>query len=136
MHAETVASAIKIGNPVNYAKAARTLRWTNGVVEQVSDQEIMDTKALIDRQGIGCEPASACSVVGVQKLVHKGIIQPHETVVGILTGHVLKDAEAIISYHRDEMEGITAHYPNKLYQSEPSIEALSAILAPRQTTHS
>ncbi len=72
VHAETIATAIKIGNPVNYAKAIRTLEWTNGVVEQVSDQEIMDAKALIDRQGIGCEPASACSVAGLKKLVAKG----------------------------------------------------------------
>ncbi len=51
MHAETIATAIKIGNPVNYAKAVRALHWTNGVVEQVTDQEIMDAKALIDAQG-------------------------------------------------------------------------------------
>ena len=131
--AETVASAIKIGNPVNYVKAVRALRWTSGVVEEVSDQEIMDTKALIDRQGIGCEPASACSVVGIQKLVRKGIIQPNETVVWILTGHVLKDADAVIKYHKNELDGIQATYPNRLHQSEASVEALSRILAPRET---
>src|SRR6185369_10215876 len=91
IHAETVATAIKIGNPVNYPKAVRAVRWTDGVVEQVSDQEIMDAKALIDGQGIGCEPASACSLAGVRKLVDSGVIKPNETVVGILTGHILKD---------------------------------------------
>ena len=128
MHAETVATAIKIGNPVNFKKAVRTLNWTNGVVEEVSDQEIMDAKAMIDRQGLGCEPASACSLVGVQKLVRKGIIKPQETVVGILTGHVLKDPEAVLQYHKDELEGIHPRYANKLYQSEATVEALSAIL--------
>jgi threonine synthase len=128
VQANTVATAIKIGNPVNYAKAVRALRWTAGVVEEVSDQEIMDAKALIDRQGIGCEPASACSLVGVQKLVRKGIIRPHETVVGILTGHVLKDADAVINYHRDKLEGIHPAYPNHLHQSEATVEALSRIL--------
>lgn len=128
VHADTIATAIKIGNPVSYAKAVRAIRWTNGVVEQVSDQEIMDAKALIDRQGIGCEPASACSLVGVQKLVQKGIIKPHETVVGILTGHVLKDAEVAISYHNETLDGIRSNYPNHLHQSTANVEALSRIL--------
>jgi len=131
VQAKTVATAIKIGNPVNYKKAVRALKWTNGVVEQVSDQEIMDTKALIDRAGIGCEPASACSVVGVKKLVEKGIIRPDETVVSILTGHVLKDAEAVVEYHSNKLETIEAHYANKLHQSEPTIEDLRMILGSR-----
>jgi threonine synthase len=135
VHAETIATAIKIGNPVSYKKAVRALKWTNGVVEQVTDQEIMDTKALIDRQGIGCEPASACSVAGVQKLVKQGIIHPEETVVGILTGHVLKDAEVVVQYHNNTLPDIEAHYPNHLHQSEPTLEALTAILGTRQTAH-
>lgn len=132
VHAETIATAIKIGSPVNYAKAVRALRWTDGVVEQVSDQEIMDAKALIDRRGIGCEPASACSLAGTAKLVRQGIIRPHETVVGILTGHILKDPEATIHYHSRRLDGIEAHHPNALLSAEPSIEAISRILqAPR-----
>lgn len=132
VHAETIATAIKIGSPVNYTKAVRALRWTDGVVEQVSDQEIMDAKALIDRRGIGCEPASACSLAGTAKLVRQGIIRPHETVVGILTGHILKDPEATIHYHSRRLDGIEAHHPNALLSAEPSIEAISRILqAPR-----
>jgi threonine synthase len=107
--AQTIATAIKIGNPVNYAKAVRALRWTDGVVEQVSDQEIMDAKALIDGQGIGCEPASACSLAGTRKLVDSGVIRPDETVVGILTGHILA-------------------YPNTLYQAEPSADEIAQIV--------
>jgi threonine synthase len=133
--ADTIATAIKIGNPVNYTKAVRTIRWTNGVVEQVSDQEIMDAKALIDSQGIGCEPASACSVAGLKKLVDRGVIARGETVVSILTGHILKDAEAIINYHNNSLEGIQARYPNKLHQSEPTIEGLSQILARHESLH-
>jgi threonine synthase len=133
--ADTIATAIKIGNPVNYTKAVRTIRWTNGVVEQVSDQEIMDAKALIDSQGIGCEPASACSVAGLKKLVDRGVIASDETVVGILTGHILKDAEATINYHNNALEHIEARYPNKVHQSEPTIEGLSQILAPRESLH-
>lgn len=128
VHAETIATAIKIGNPVNYPKAARTIRWTNGVVEQVTDQQIMDAKALIDGQGIGCEPASACSLAGVRKLVEMGIIQPHETVVGILTGHILKDPDATIGYHSDTLDNLSAAYPNRLHQAEPSVDEITRIL--------
>lgn len=131
IHAETIATAIKIGNPINYPKAVRAIKWTNGVVEQVSDQEIMDAKALIDGQGIGCEPASACSLAGTRKLVKKGIIQPGETIVGILTGHILKDPDATISYHQDALPGLKAAYPNRLHQAEGTVEELTRILEKR-----
>ncbi len=126
--AQTLATAIKIGNPVNYAKAVRTLEWTNGVVEQVSDQEIMDAKALIDAQGIGCEPASACSLAGTRKLVERGVIGRDETVVGILTGHLLKDPDATIGYHSGTLAHIQARYPNRLHQAEPNLDEIVGIL--------
>lgn len=128
MKAETVATAIKIGNPVNYPKAVRALKWTNGVVEQVTDQEIMDAKALIDAQGIGCEPASACSLAGVRKLVDAGVIEPGHTVVGVLTGHVLKDPDATIGYHSGQLPGITAAQPNPTHDVAASVEAIAALL--------
>lgn len=126
--AQTIASAIKIGNPVNYPKAVRSLKWTNGVVEMVTDQEIMDAKALIDRAGIGCEPASACSLAGAKKLADMGIIKPHETVVGILTGHVLKDPDATINYHRDQLADIRANYPNQIHQAHANADEIAEIL--------
>src|SRR5262245_13982266 len=81
MKASTVATAINIGSPVSYERAIRTLGWTEGVVSAVSDEEIMDAKAIIDGAGIGCEPASAASVAGTRKLVAEGIIKPGETVI-------------------------------------------------------
>lgn len=128
VHADTIATAIKIGNPVNYPKAVRTVQWTEGAVEEVTDQEIMDAKALIDSTGIGCEPASACSLAGIRKLVEKGEIRRGETVVGILTGHVLKDAEATINYHRGELDGIEPHYANRVHNASDSLEAIRAIV--------
>lgn len=128
MHADTIATAIKIGNPVNYKKAVRALGWTDGVVEQVSDQQIMDAKALIDRQGIGCEPASACSLAGVRKLVESGVIRPHETVAAVLTGHLLKDPDATIGYHRDALDGLHPAFANRVYQAEASTEDITRIL--------
>jgi threonine synthase len=129
MKAETIATAIKIGNPVNYKKVVRAIEWTNGFVEVVTDQEIMDAKALIDRAGIGCEPASAATLAGTRKLATKGIIKPHETVVGILTGHLLKDPDATIGYHSGTLEDITPTYPNLLLESGDSIEEIVALLS-------
>ncbi|MBL8133523.1 MAG: threonine synthase [Anaerolineae bacterium] len=128
LKADTIATAIKIGNPVNFPKAARALRWTDGVVEQVTDQEIMDAKALIDAQGIGCEPASACSLAGVRKLVAQGAIKPKETVVGILTGHVLKDPDATIGYHAGTLPGLRAEQPNHPHEVPATVDAISDLL--------
>ncbi len=93
VHAETVATAIKIGNPVSYTRARRVIEESDGIVESVSDAEILAAKAVIDRSGIGCEPASAASLAGARKLVERGIIKRDERVVGILTGTLLKDSK-------------------------------------------
>lgn len=91
----TVATAINIGNPVSYERATRAIRETNGVVTTVSDDEILEAKAIVDGAGIGCEPASAAAPAGVRRLVREGAIHPGERVVALLTGHLLKDPDAI-----------------------------------------
>lgn len=93
VHAETVATAIKIGNPVSYTRARRVIEESDGIVESVSDTEILAAKAIIDRSGIGCEPASAASLAGARKLVARGVIKHDERVVGVLTGTLLKDSK-------------------------------------------
>jgi len=118
---ETVATAIKIGNPVSWEKAIIVIRETDGVVEAVSDAEIMEAKAVVDASGVGCEPASAASVAGVRKLVSKGVIKADENVVCVLTGNLLKDSDATIGYHTGKLNGITP-----LRQNAPSrIDAAS-----------
>ncbi|HYX33588.1 MAG TPA: threonine synthase [Oligoflexus sp.] len=94
--AETIATAIRIGYPVNFPRAVRSIINTNGVVTDVTDTEIMAAKTAIDHAGIGCEPASAATLAGVRKLVKKNIIGPEEDVVLVLTGHMLKDPDAIL----------------------------------------
>lgn len=93
VHAETVATAIKIGDPVSYTRARRVIEESDGVVEEVSDAEILEAKAVIDRAGIGCEPASAATLAGARKLVARGVIKRDECVVGVLTGNLLKDSK-------------------------------------------
>ena len=95
----TVASAIEIGRPVNLPKALRALDFMNGVVREVSDEEILEHRALVARLGFGCEPASAASVAGLRKLLDEQVISPSESVVCILTGHELKDPNATVKYH-------------------------------------
>jgi threonine synthase len=95
----TVASAIEISRPVNLPKALRALDFMNGVVREVSDEEILEHRAMVARWGFGCEPASAASVAGLRKLLDDGTIKPSESVVCILTGHELKDPNATVMYH-------------------------------------
>jgi homoserine kinase len=97
--AETVATAIKIGDPASWDRARRALADTNGMAVDVSDDEILEAKAAVDAAGVGCEPASAASVAGVRRLVREGTIAPDARVVCVLTGHVLKDPGALIDYH-------------------------------------
>lgn len=97
--ASTIASAIEINRPVNLAKCLRALDFCNGVVREVSEQEILDAKAQVGAHGLGCEPASAASVAGTKKLLDEGVIDPSERIVCILTGHQLKDPDATVAYH-------------------------------------
>ncbi|MBK8313506.1 MAG: threonine synthase [Acidobacteria bacterium] len=95
----TLATAIKIGSPVSWPKAMRGLKQSHGVVESVTEQEIADAKAIIGRDGLGCEPASAVTLAGIKKLVAAGKIDPAEDVIAILTGHLLKDPDYTVNYH-------------------------------------
>ncbi len=104
--AETIASAIRIGNPVNFKKAKRSIEFTNGIVEKVSDNEIMEAKKIIDRSGIGCEPASAASLAGVKKLKDNNIIDKNDVVVPILTGNILKDLDMDLNYKKYNINDI------------------------------
>jgi threonine synthase len=96
---ETVATAIRIGDPASHDRAVRAIRETDGVALAVSDAEILEAKAAVDVCGVGCEPASAASVAGVRALVRRGTIAPGARVVAVLTGHVLKDPGMLIHYH-------------------------------------
>ena len=98
---ETIATAIRIGAPASWDRAVRAIRETNGVVASVSDDEILEAKAVIDAAGVGCEPASAASVAGAAWLRREGVISTSEQVVAVLTGHLLKDPGVIVRYHQD-----------------------------------
>jgi threonine synthase len=104
LKADTIASAIEINRPVNLKKCLRALDVMDGVVRQVTDQEILDAKAKVGAGGFGCEPASAASVAGAKMLRREGIIAPSDRVVCILTGHELKDPTATVAYHTTDQD--------------------------------
>jgi threonine synthase len=116
--AETAASAIRIGSPASWKKAVRVLQGTGGAVEQVSEVEIALAKAEIGADGIGCEPASAVTLAGLKKLVKQGFVKSGESVVLILTGHLLKDPEFTLKFHRGDLFSGT--------ESEKEAEALTS----------
>jgi threonine synthase len=131
VQAETAASAIRIGNPASWKKAVAVLNATGGVVEQVSEAEMALAKAEIGSDGIGCEPASAVTLAGLKKLVQQGFVKPEQTVVLILTGHLLKDPDFTMKFHRGDLfkdsEVLAAHQRAPIVL-EPNAEAVMRAL--------
>lgn len=103
VRAETLASAIRIGAPVSYARAVRSLSETGGRALAVSDAELLEAKEVLDREGVGCEPASAAGLAGVRRMAREGRIGPSERVVCVLTGHLLKDVETTLAWHEGRL---------------------------------
>ncbi len=132
-HPETLATAIKIGDPVSWPKARFELEATDGVVERVSEQEIADAKAVIGRCGIGCEPASAATLAGIRKLTAAGTMRADADVVAVLTGHVLKDPDYIYRYHTGALEApdgtaIHATFGNKPVMVANDADAIARLI--------
>ena len=97
---KTKATAIQIGKPANIFKGLRALEFTNGIVEKVSDAEMLDGMSIVGLNGFDCEMASGASPAGVRKLVEKEIIKKDDVVVGILTGRQ-KDSGLPVDYHNN-----------------------------------
>ncbi|MBN1341294.1 MAG: threonine synthase [Phycisphaerae bacterium] len=133
----TIASAIEISRPVNLPKCLRALDTMNGLVRQVSDDDILEHKAMVGRFGFGCEPASGASVAGLNMLLREKVISPDEDVVCILTGHELKDPDATVRYHTGiDMKAaepppakpVTGKYANVPIRVADDIDAICKIL--------
>lgn len=129
VHAETVATAIKIGDPASTPRARRSIEVTHGWATTVTDDEILEAKALIDAVGIGCEPASAASLAGLKKLRAEGVILPEHTAVGLLTGNILKDTDAVTSYHFEDVNGAPRAAANRPLRVAAELSALEQALA-------
>ncbi len=131
---ETLATAIRIGDPVSWPKAWHEVTASNGVVERVTEQEIADAKAQIGRCGIGCEPASAATLAGLRKLTAAGIVSRDADVVAVLTGHVLKDTDYVYRYHTGKLETPAGMPIRSTYGNQPLVvpndaDRIAALLA-------
>jgi threonine synthase len=131
---ETLATAIRIGDPVSWPKALYEVRSSNGVVERVTEQEIADAKAQIGRCGIGCEPASAATLAGIRKLTAAGVIDREADVVAVLTGNLLKDPDYIYRYHTGNLEApgevkIRSTFANRSIVVPNDAERIAELLA-------
>lgn len=137
--ASTIASAIEINRPVNLYKCLRALEWCDGVVREVTDGQMLDAKAQVGSNGLGCEPASAASVAGARLLREEGVISPGERVVCILTGHQLKDPTATVAYHTHDQgefnrvlgsRGVSrAAFANRAVQVENNLDDIIRAIA-------
>jgi threonine synthase len=130
---ETLATAIRIGDPVSWPKALHEVRSSCGVVERVTEQEIADAKAQIGRCGIGCEPASAATLAGLKKLTARGVVARDADVVAVLTGNLLKDPDYIYRYHTDRLEApdgskIVSTYANRSTVVANDVDAIARLL--------
>ena len=117
-HPETLATAIRIGDPVSWPKAWLEVSNSGGVAEQVTEEEIADAKAQIGAAGIGCEPASAATLAGIRKLTAAGVIERSADVVAVLTGNLLKDPDYVYRYHTGQLktaagDQIRGHFENR-----------------------
>ena len=122
--ADTVASAIEISRPVNLKKCLRALEICNGVVREVSDEKIVEAKAVVGRAGLGCEPASGASLAGLKLLREQGVIAAGEKVVCILTGHQLKDPDCTVKYHMED----AGRFSNKPVEVANAIDEIVKLL--------
>jgi threonine synthase len=98
----TCASAIEISRPVNLKKCLRAIDVCNGIVRAVTDEQIVDAKAVVGKFGLGCEPASAATIAGLKHLRTEGKISADERVACVLTGHALKDPNVTVNYHKEK----------------------------------
>jgi threonine synthase len=129
---ETVATAIRIGSPVNWKKAAKAVKESNGLVETVSDSEILEAQRLLaQHEGLFVEPASAASVAGLIKLVKMGLVDKDEKIVCILTGHGLKDPEIVLKKFPApiEVEATAEAVERIMNPEEPAAEKPSILTA-------
>ncbi len=129
VHAKkTLASAIQIGNPVSYPKAERAIKNYNGIVVEVSEEELANAAERGDRIGLYTCPHTGVALGALEKLRAAGTIDKDEEVVVISTAHGLKFTEFKVAYHKKELEGIVSRYANPIFEAPAEIGPVMDIL--------
>jgi threonine synthase len=122
---KTLASAIQIGNPVSYDRAVRILKAFDGVVEEVTEDELANAAARADRTGLYCCPHTGVALGAVIKLLEKGTIKKDERVVVISTAHGLKFSEFKVQYHQEQLEDVASRFANPPVELPATYDAVS-----------
>ncbi|MDR2579901.1 MAG: threonine synthase [Fibromonadaceae bacterium] len=125
---KTLASAIQIGNPVSYPKAEQAIKDYNGIVEQVSEQELADAAHRADKIGLYCCPHTGVALGALFKLCEKKEISSDESVVVVSTAHGLKFSEFKAGYHEQNLEGIISKYANAIHRLPANAGAVADVL--------
>ena len=122
----TLATAIKIGNPVSYERAVRTLQRFDGVVEQATEDELADAAARADLSGMFTDPHTGVALAVLEKLARQGTIEPGQRTVVISTANGLKFTDFKVHYHDGTLgsQGITSRHANRPVDLPPELDAV------------
>ncbi len=126
---KTLASAIQIGNPVSYERAVKILHQFDGMVEQVSEEELADASARADRIGLYSCPHTGVALGALFKLAARGEIKKSERVVVISTAHGLKFSSMKVAYHTGQLDGLTSRYANTPLELPPDAALVQRTIA-------
>jgi len=124
----TLASAIQIGNPVSYPKAVKAIQEYNGIVAQVSEDDLANAAHRADRTGLYCCPHTGVALGALFQLRSKGVIDKDEEVVVVSTAHGLKFTEFKVQYHEQALAGVSAQYANPIFHTKAEIGGVMDIL--------
>eukprot|EP01084_Bolivina_argentea_P164349 285728_1 len=124
----TFASAIQIGDPVSIDRAILALQDCDGVVEEATEEELLDAAARADRTGMFNCPHTGVALAALTKLREKGVISPSDRTVVVSTAHGLKFSQTKVDYHASEIEGITSQYANPPTKVKDDFGAIADVL--------
>ena len=121
---DTLATAIRIGNPVSFPKAVQAMRLTNGIVEQVTETELANAAAQGDRFGFFNDPQTGVALAATAKLVRSGAIPKASSVVVVSTAHGLKFTDFKLRFHKRELEGASSDLANLPIEVSSNLDAI------------
>ncbi len=124
----TLASAIQIGDPVSYERAVKVLKEFDGVVEEVTEDELANAAARADATGMYCCPHTGVALATLFKLVERGDVQPSDRTIVLSTAHGLKFTDFKIRYHDQALPDVSARYANPPLEVEADLEKISRVI--------
>jgi threonine synthase len=125
---DTLATAIRIGNPVSFPKAVRAMKLTNGIVEEVTEAELANAAGLADRYGFFNDPQTGVALAATAKLIRSGTIPKVSKVVVISTAHGLKFVDFKLRFHRKELAETSADLTNLPIEVASNSDAIRSVI--------